>query len=61
MDRPEGLEAHGVLCAFAAFERWDGGRWRQASGVPGRRERIRLEAAETDETDEAGEAAETDE
>jgi Peptidase family M23 len=41
MDRPDGLAAAGRLCGFRAFDRWDGGSWQPASGIPGLRERIR--------------------
>lgn len=40
MDRAA-LDARGILCGFRQFDEWRGGRWQAASGLPGRRVRIR--------------------
>lgn len=44
MDRPA-VDAAGIECGFAEFERWEEGSWHRASGIPAARQPIRSIAA----------------
>ena len=41
MDCADGLRAHGIPCAFAGLEEWNGGVWRPVAGIPSAGRRIR--------------------